>query len=105
MASDGSDALARVRCPVLIIRRAEMPIDAQRLHELQPHAWIAQPVGTGHWMTISIPDQVNAVLDRFLAFLAVARPGADGRGGRLQRGFEAASGGPPGRSTAGRAGR
>lgn len=73
MAADGSDALARVRCPVLVIRRAETPIDARRLQELQPQAWIAQPVGTGHWMTISVPNQVNAVLDRFLARLAERR--------------------------------
>lgn len=69
MASDGSDALVRVRCPVLVMRRAESPIDARRLHELQPDAWVAQPVGTGHWVTISVPDQVNAALDRFLARL------------------------------------
>lgn len=77
MASDGSAALARVRCPVLVIRRPELPFDGRRLQELQSQAWIAQPVGTGHWMTMSVPDQVNAVLDRFLASVAQASPRPD----------------------------
>jgi pimeloyl-ACP methyl ester carboxylesterase len=74
MAADGSDALARVRCPVLVIRRPETPIDVERLQELQPQASVAESVGTGHWMTLSVPDQVNAVLDRFLGGLAEASP-------------------------------
>lgn len=82
MGSDGSAALAEVRCPLLVIRRPETPIDSQRLHELQPQAWIAQPVGTGHWMTISVPDQVNAALDRFLASVGEASLRAEDRGGR-----------------------
>jgi pimeloyl-ACP methyl ester carboxylesterase len=74
MAADGSAALARVQCPVLVMRRPETPIDIARLQELQPHASVVEPVGTGHWMTISVPDQVNRVLDRFLATLATAEP-------------------------------
>lgn len=66
MSSDGSDALGRVRCPVLLIARSESPLDVQRLHELQPEAWLGQVVGTGHWLTLSVPDQVHAMLDRFL---------------------------------------
>ncbi|HEU5003135.1 MAG TPA: alpha/beta hydrolase [Actinomycetota bacterium] len=66
MSGDGSEALAQVRCPILVIRRHETPHDLQRLHALQPEAWVGQVVGTGHWMTLSAPDQVNAMLDRFL---------------------------------------
>lgn len=66
MAGDGSEALARVRCPILLFGRAEQPLDRERFLELQPEAWVGQPVGTGHWLTISVPDQVNAALDRFL---------------------------------------
>lgn len=66
MAGDGSDALARVRCPILLFSRAEQPLDRQRFLQLQPEAWVGQPVGTGHWLTISVPEQVNAALDRFL---------------------------------------
>jgi len=76
MSGDGSEALAEVRCPVLVIRRRETPHDVPRLQELQPEAWVGQVVGTGHWMTLSVPDQVNAMLDRFLeaAVRASARP-------------------------------
>ena len=66
MAGDGAEALAKVQCPILLFSRAEQPVDRQRFMELQPKAWIGQPVGTGHWLTISVPDQVNAVVDRFL---------------------------------------
>lgn len=66
MAEDGSEALAKLRCPVLLYCRADQPLDRQRFHQLQPNAWVGQPVGTGHWLTISVPDQVNAALDRFL---------------------------------------
>ena len=64
--TDGSEALARVQCPLLVLRGAETPMDAARLRELQPGAWVGAPVGTGHWMTLSVPEQVNAMLDRFL---------------------------------------
>lgn len=73
MAQDGSEALAKVRCPVLLFVRAEQPLDRQRFLQLQPEAWVGQPVGTGHWLTISVPDQVNAVLDRFLAVVSQQR--------------------------------
>ncbi len=66
MRTDGSEALARVRCPLLVLRRTETPMDADRFRELQPAAWMGSPVGTGHWMTLSVSDQVNAMLDRFL---------------------------------------
>ncbi len=66
MATDGSEALSRVRCPLLVVRRAEHPMDLQRLRELQPEAWVGCVVGTGHWLTLTVPDQVNAMLDRFL---------------------------------------
>ncbi len=66
MATDGSGALAQVQCPLLVVRNAALPMDAARLRELQPGAWVGAPVGTGHWMTLSVPGQVNAMLDRFL---------------------------------------
>lgn len=74
MAGDGSQALAKIRCPVLLFGRAEQPVDRRRFIELQPEAWIGQPVGTGHWLTLSVPDQVNAALDRFLEFVAQQHP-------------------------------
>lgn len=68
MATDGSESLAQVRCPLLVLAAAQSPIDMERLRDLQPEAWVGRVVGSGHWMTLSVPDQVNAMLDRFLTY-------------------------------------
>jgi pimeloyl-ACP methyl ester carboxylesterase len=71
MSTDGAESLARVKCPLLVIRRTATPIDLERLAQLQPEAWVGCVVGTGHWMGLAVPDQVNAMLDRFLKAIAV----------------------------------
>jgi len=71
MSTDGAESLARVKCPLLVIRRTATPIDLERLAQLQPEAWVGCVVGTGHWMGLAVPDQVNAMLDRFLEAIAV----------------------------------
>jgi len=38
----------------------------RRLQELRPDAMVGQVVGSGHYLMLSIPAQVNAMLDRFL---------------------------------------
>jgi pimeloyl-ACP methyl ester carboxylesterase len=65
MATDGSDSLARVRCPLLLVS-ARAPVDLERFRDLQPDALVGRVVGSGHWLTLAVPDQVNAMLDRFL---------------------------------------
>lgn len=65
MATDGSESLARVRCPVLLVT-AGAPVDIERVRELQPEALVGRVIGSGHWLTLAVPDQVNAMLDRFL---------------------------------------
>jgi pimeloyl-ACP methyl ester carboxylesterase len=70
MATDGSDALARVQCPVLLVS-AIAPVDIERFQELQPEAFIGRIVGSGHWLTLAVPEQVNAMLDRFLEIVAL----------------------------------
>jgi hypothetical protein len=46
--------------------RAKAPTDLQRLLELRPDAMAGQVVGSGRVLMLSVPDQVNAMLDRFL---------------------------------------
>lgn len=65
MATDGADALARVQCSVLLVG-AMAPVDIERFRELQTEAFVGKVVGSGHWLTLVVPDQVNAMLDRFL---------------------------------------
>jgi pimeloyl-ACP methyl ester carboxylesterase len=64
-ASDFADALQDTQCPLLYVH-AKAPADLQRLVELRPDAMVGQVVGAGHWLMLSVPDQVNAMLDRFL---------------------------------------
>jgi pimeloyl-ACP methyl ester carboxylesterase len=70
MATDGCDSLARVQCPVLLVS-AIAPVDIERFQELQPEAFIGKVVGSGHSLTLAVPDQVNAMLDRFLEIVAL----------------------------------
>jgi len=71
-ASDYSDELKDVRCPVLYIH-SKAPSDLQRLMELRPDAMIGQVIGSGHYVMLSVPDQVNAMLDRFLEVVEASR--------------------------------
>jgi pimeloyl-ACP methyl ester carboxylesterase len=74
-ASDYADDLVNARCPLLYIH-AKAPTDIQRLLELRPDAMVGQVAGSGHYPMLSVPDQVNAMLDRFLdAVDAAPRPG------------------------------
>jgi pimeloyl-ACP methyl ester carboxylesterase len=71
MATDGADSLVRVRCPMLLVTAAQSPVDMERFQDLQPEALVGRVVGSGHWLTLAVPDQVNAMLDRFLEIAAV----------------------------------
>ena len=71
--SDFSDELAAVRCPLLFVH-AGVPTDLGRLRELRPDVQIGSVVGSGHYIALVVPEQVNAMLDRFLAILPLAVP-------------------------------
>jgi pimeloyl-ACP methyl ester carboxylesterase len=51
--------------PLLYVH-ARVPADLTRLKELCPDVLLGAVVGSGHWMMLTVPDQVNAMLDRFL---------------------------------------
>lgn len=53
------------RFPLLYVH-AVAPTDLTRLRELRPDVLLGMVVGSGHWMMLEVPDQVNAMLDRFL---------------------------------------
>ena len=60
-----ADALSTLTCPLLYVK-ASSPADLRRLTTLKPDAAIGQVVSSGHYMMLSAPDQLNAMLDRFL---------------------------------------
>ena len=73
MSSDYAAELDSARCPLLNIH-ATTPTDLQRLRDLRPDALVGQVVGSGHYPMLTVPHQVNAMLDRFLEVVE-ATPG------------------------------
>ncbi len=64
---DGEGALRSSTVPVLTVAAAAgSPMDASRLVADCPHLSVGQTVGAGHFIQLEVPDQVNAMLERFL---------------------------------------
>ncbi len=72
-------AVAATACgaPFLYIDAGTPNVDLDRLAALCPTLLVGRTVGAGHFHQLEVPDQVNAMIDRFVA---VALPrGAGGR--------------------------
>ncbi len=67
---------ARVTTPSLYIAANEPSprADMSRVRQILPTLAFGQTVGSGHFCQLEVPDQVNAMIDRFLAI--GTRPGA-----------------------------
>jgi pimeloyl-ACP methyl ester carboxylesterase len=67
-AYDASEAKGRLVAPVLYIAADESPprADMARLRELVPELYYGHIVGSGHFCQLEVPQQVNAMIDRFL---------------------------------------
>ena len=72
VSADMDGALKRCRVPFLYLAAAGPLADLARLRELCPHVVIGQTVGAGHFHQLEVPEQVNAMIDRFLAVSGVA---------------------------------
>jgi pimeloyl-ACP methyl ester carboxylesterase len=72
MSADFSQFL-RGDYPLLYVH-ATVPADLTRLKELRPDVLLGAVVGSGHWMMLTVPDQVNAMLARFLQIVAARSP-------------------------------
>lgn len=65
---NGAGALQRCAVPLLVILAELIGSNApSRLLALKPDIDIGVTVGTGHFLHLEAPDQVNAMIDRFLA--------------------------------------
>jgi pimeloyl-ACP methyl ester carboxylesterase len=71
-AYDASEAKGRLVVPVLYIAADEYPprADIARLRELVPELHYGHVVGSGHFCRLEVPEQVNAMIDRFLVLVA-----------------------------------
>ena len=65
---NGRDPLAQCEVPVLLLR-AEIweRTDVLRLREIKPDLQVGVTVGAGHFHQLEVPEQVNAMIERFLA--------------------------------------
>ncbi|MGZ4304659.1 MAG: alpha/beta fold hydrolase [Solirubrobacteraceae bacterium] len=63
---DDEAALRECRVPLLYIDAGTPNADLARAVKLCPELMIAKTIGSGHFSPLMIPEQVNAVLERFL---------------------------------------
>jgi pimeloyl-ACP methyl ester carboxylesterase len=67
-AFDPNEAAGRVQAPSLYLAADETPLsDLPRLRELVPSLSFGQTVGSGHFCQLEVPEQVNPMIERFLA--------------------------------------
>jgi pimeloyl-ACP methyl ester carboxylesterase len=71
---NGAAATAACKVPALYVASSAPRTDLARMRQLCPQLLTAQIVGAGHFVQLEVPEQVNAMLDRF-QMLAQARPG------------------------------
>ena len=64
---DGAAALGRVEVPLLTIGSAVPSDQVAELRAACPAMIIGQTVGAGHFNQLEVPDQVNLMIERFLA--------------------------------------
>jgi pimeloyl-ACP methyl ester carboxylesterase len=67
---DSIRAASGARVPVLNISSSAPRADVARFHELCPQLVHGQVVGAGHFLQLEVPDQVNAMIERFLSLYA-----------------------------------
>jgi pimeloyl-ACP methyl ester carboxylesterase len=70
-ASDYAEELKNAPCPLLYVH-GKVPADLKRLAESRADALVGQAVGGGHYLMLTVPDQINAMLDRFLEVVEAA---------------------------------
>lgn len=66
VAYDLADAARACRVPVLNVVGARPLQDVARTRALIPHLVHGQVVGAGHFLQLLVPEQLNAMIERFL---------------------------------------
>ena len=66
---DGAAATAACKVPALYVAAAALRSDLAGMRQLCPQLLTAQIVGAGHFVQLEVPEQVNAMLDRFLRII------------------------------------
>lgn len=66
IAADTEAALRKVKVPFLYVCAQTPLTDPRKLRKLCPQVTIGQTVGAGHFHQLEVPEQLNAMIDRFL---------------------------------------
>ncbi|HXW83644.1 MAG TPA: alpha/beta hydrolase [Candidatus Binataceae bacterium] len=64
--TDLSPAVESSKIPFLFIGAENPPSDTVRMRQLCPSLVVGQTAGAGHFHQLEVPEQVNAMIDRFL---------------------------------------
>lgn len=66
---DPTEATGGLAIPAVYVAADELQprSDMTRVHELAPQILYGKTVGSGHFCQLEVPEQVNAMIDRFLA--------------------------------------
>lgn len=64
---DAEAALSALQAPLLYVGAEPQITDMARLRELAPRVMMGNTAGSGHFHQLEVPEQVNAMLARFLA--------------------------------------
>ncbi len=71
---DFAAAALACKVPALFVNAAAPRPELERLRQLCPRVVTGQTVGAGHFNQLEVPDQVNAMIERFLAVLLDPSP-------------------------------
>jgi pimeloyl-ACP methyl ester carboxylesterase len=68
--AESVELLRRTSAPMIYIASSQRWADRDRLAEARPDAWYAAVACSGHFLQLEVPQQVNAMIERFLAVAA-----------------------------------
>jgi pimeloyl-ACP methyl ester carboxylesterase len=72
MTWNGEQVASQVQVPVLLIQAGDgIPADMARTRQVVPQLELGRTVGAGHFAHLIVADQVNAMIERFLAVSGV----------------------------------
>ena len=72
---DYADAVAGASCPLLYIH-SMIPTELDRFQALRPDALVARVAASGHFLALVVPEQVTAMIERFIDVLPIAASAA-----------------------------
>ena len=67
---DIASAAAGCRCPIAYLEATALLADLVRFSRLTPQIVMAKTLGAGHFSYVFVPDQVNAMIERFIALFS-----------------------------------